>query len=206
MKKLLLIIILFASLGMKQAHAATGIFGYAPGLAGTSQGSLGNSYVYCASSSPAQSGTLTSISAIASSTPGSNLISWALYDDNGGTLPHNLLTSNSPSAQNPPTAKAWATSTALSYALTAGTVYWMCYWINGNSNYYYLGSASWWSKSIGSFDTWPATMSAGSFSTSRHIALYATYTIGSATPVVTTSKQELTVWGFLRVLGNLIIN
>lgn len=157
----------------------------------------------CATTTAPSSGTVNSISYIASSTL-ATLIGVAIYNDSGSSRPGTRLASNAPSAATPPATKAWATTT-LSASITAGNIYWMCIWTNGTYSFYYDGLTGFnyaLGNTSGSWETWASPYITNTFSTSRKMAIYMSYTPSGGTTV---TPPHLIVLGYLKVIGNLII-
>jgi hypothetical protein len=160
----------------------------------------------CATTTAPSSGTVTSISYVASSTIAS-LIGVALYNDNGSSRPGTRVASNAPSGVTPPATKAWATTT-ISGSITAGNIYWMCIWANSTFSYYYDGATGF-NYAIGDVSTlweaWAATFVTNSFITSRKLAIYMSYTPSGGASTV--SPPHLWLIGrYLQVIGrNLFI-
>jgi hypothetical protein len=131
----------------------------------------------CATTTAPSTGTVNSISYIASSTVAS-LIGVALYGDNGSSRPGTLIASNAPSGVTPPSTKAWATTT-LSAPIISGYIYWMCIWANNTYNYY-QDTTTGFNQAAGdtsaSWETWASTFNTNSFVTSRQLAIYMSYT------------------------------
>lgn len=136
----------------------------------------------CASTTAPSSGTVNSISYVASSSPSlATLIGVALYNDNGSAIsprPGTKIADNSPSGVTPPATKAWATTT-LSASITGGQIYWMCIWANSTYSFYYDGATGF-NYVTGDlstvWETWAATFVSNSYTTSRKLAIYMSYT------------------------------
>jgi hypothetical protein len=163
----------FLVIGAHESQAA--IFGNSNSGAATQ---AMNTKAFCASSTPVTSGTVTSISVLASSTPATK-VGVAIYSVNPTTLnPGTLLASNKPSSVAPPVTKAWVT-VPISYTIAAGTPYYLCAWANGNFNTYYDSVAGYGKivdqSSAASWENWTNPIGSVTYMNNHQMSIYATY-------------------------------
>jgi len=169
-------------------------------ISGSATGTLGYTSIGGSSASTAnyigskftasETGTVSSIVAYTAAAAGTVNIDVAIYSDSSGYPATKLATGTSTVSVN--TTPQWVT-VPITYTITAGQTYWIYFWASGSRSVYWdAGSTNQYESNGGTFNTWPATESGGTFF-DRKLSIYANYTTDAST---TTTLNVASTTGF----------
>lgn len=174
-------------------------FGYTTAGGTSSSASVS---VACYYTSPAGTGTINDFQVSMNDNGAATNYVVALYAQ-AAVLPTTLLASGTAATTDGSNTQKWFTNSNISYAFSAGTVYYLAVWnASGIQKYYDTAgaAATQWQEGTGTYPTWPNPFGTPSFTLQRQLSIYADYTASGAATVKTVGGLALAsvkTWGGL---------